>query len=621
MSENPVDLSILALFDDLTRCTSVLTDGASDEVFLAFVQSYQDIKRAYCHGNEEIRRLQQELDEALTTISNLETKLNNARRLHDLENRMRKRAENERDDLERKMRICRDLLWKDGEARDDETRSKLAFLNSPRRRRSFFGEHTIDEEEPGPLGFGNTTGSLLSDMSVTVSEEDFLDNHREKGQKRTKSVRSDASTSLGKRFRPSSDARRRSSHRTMEVDATDKIVASTKVTVPQGDGPIVAESVIEARPQDEEHEEEQQQRFFTPKKGKSPSRRVKPMAPSAPPMEDLTSLEEPELAKGSARKDHEEVVYATVHKQATPTSVHRQHHFTPRTHFGGDVCAGCGKKIRFGTSASKCRDCRIVIHTGCTSTFSMCCVPPVAGGRDGKATIQHRTPAQGPMVPPLIVYCVSEIEARGLTEVGIYRVSGSEKEVKALKEKFLRGKGVPQINNVDVHVLCGTVKDFLRSLPEPLMPRAQWNDFCNAIQNPSPERAQRELFDAIENMPQANRDTLAFLIQHFQRIAQVPQVKMPIGNIAKIFAPTIVGTSHSDVSNHHAVLAQINIQVEILEALLGIPTDYWMRFVMYDSGSTDETPKQTPSKYAVTPIRKPREKKYYDTPPFYPKKK
>uniref|UniRef100_A0A1B0DM92 Rho-GAP domain-containing protein n=1 Tax=Phlebotomus papatasi TaxID=29031 RepID=A0A1B0DM92_PHLPP len=615
MSEQP-DLSLLALFDDLTRCTSVLTDGASDEIFLAFLKSYQDVKKAFCHGTEEIQRLQQELDDALTNISDLETKLNNARRLHDLENRMRKKAENERDDLERKMRICRELLMKDGDARDDETRSKLAFLNSPRRRRSFFGEHTIDEEEgAGRLGYGNTTGSLLSDMSVTVSEEDFLDHH-EKAQKRTKSRRSDANASLGKRFRLSSDARHRSSHRAMEIDATDKIVASTKVTVPQsGDGPIVAESVIEARPSMEGQNEEKpadEERYITPRKGSH------------------------EVGGATGRKDHEEVVYATVHKQATPSSVQRQHNFISRTYFGTEFCAQCGKRVRFGGMVSKCKDCRVLVHADCAINYTACCVPPSAGGRDGKGTISNLAPIQGPMVPPLIVHCVNEIEARGLTEVGIYRISGSDKEVKALKEKFLRGKGVPQINNVDIHVLCCTVKDFLRSLPDPLMPRAQWSEFSNAVQNTNPERVQSELFEAIERMPQANRDTLAFLIQHFQRIAQVPEIRMPIGNIAKVFAPTIVGNSGADVNNHHAILAEIGIQVffyllnriekkmiiqvSIMEALLNIPTEYWMRFVMYESTS-DDMPKRTPSRYAVSPIRKPRKEKYFDTPPYNLKRK
>lgn len=37
------------------------------------------------------------------------------------------------------------------------------------------------------------------------------------------------------------------------------------------------------------------------------------------------------------------------------------------------------------------------------------------------------------MVPALVVHCTNEVENRGLSEVGIYRVPGSEKDVKELK--------------------------------------------------------------------------------------------------------------------------------------------------------------------------------------------
>jgi hypothetical protein len=41
-----------------------------------------------------------------------------------------------------------------------------------------------------------------------------------------------------------------------------------------------------------------------------------------------------------------------------------------------------------------------------------------------------------------------QIESRGLSEVGLYRVPGSEREVKDLKEKFLKGKGSPILSKV-----------------------------------------------------------------------------------------------------------------------------------------------------------------------------
>ena len=37
------------------------------------------------------------------------------------------------------------------------------------------------------------------------------------------------------------------------------------------------------------------------------------------------------------------------------------------------------------------------------------------------------------MIPALVIHCTNEVEARGLTEQGIYRLSGSEREVKELK--------------------------------------------------------------------------------------------------------------------------------------------------------------------------------------------
>lgn len=109
------------------------------------------------------------------------------------------------------------------------------------------------------------------------------------------------------------------------------------------------------------------------------------------------------------------------------------------------------------------------------------------------------------------------MEERGLSEVGIYRVSGSKNEIKNLKERILRGKALPNLSSVDVHVLCGCIKDFLRGLREPLIPTNLWTTFSNAVQMIEDAAIERELFAAVDQLPQANRDTLAFLILHLQR--------------------------------------------------------------------------------------------------------
>lgn len=81
----------------------------------------------------------------------------------------------------------------------------------------------------------------------------------------------------------------------------------------------------------------------------------------------------------------------------------------------------------------------------------------------------------------------------------------------------MRGKSLPTLSNVDIHVICGCIKDFLRSLREPLIPTNLWKDFSNAVQTVDEKTAVHELFAAINKLPQANRDTLAFLVMHLQR--------------------------------------------------------------------------------------------------------
>lgn len=196
--------------------------------------------------------------------------------------------------------------------------------------------------------------------------------------------------------------------------------------------------------------------------------------------------------------------------------------------------------------------------------------------------IADYAPTNAPMVPGIIVHCINEIESRGLNEVGIYRVSGSEKDVKSLRERFIRGKAIPSLANIDVHVLCGCIKDFLRNLREPLIPTALWKDFCNAAQNVSDTEAMKDLYRAVNSLPLANRDTLAFLMQHFLRVANSSEVKMPASNIAKVFGPTIVGYSSAD-PDEFAIFTETMIQASVMEKLLSIPNEYWSRVLQVES--------------------------------------
>lgn len=355
------------------------------------------------------------------------------------------------------MRCVRDLLKNERDIRD-ETRDKLAFLNSPRKRRSVMmgtstDRQTIHEETACDDDDINSTGSLLSDMSVTKSEDDFLDCRRSTQWRRHRpSMNNNTSLNAsGKRLRLSTERQRRSSSRVIEIGATDRIVASTKVTLPKnGTGPIVAESVISAKPMKRAAPAPPTEAFVTPRKGgqtvvaaghggnKTPFASKRSRSPTAPPSEDVNAIQYAKLAPRTP---------------APAPMTLKRHQFLQKTIFvQSESCSHCGKRIRFSASCLKCRDCRATLHMQCREAFTSNCIPatttttPNHKGGKQMGTISEYAPSIGPMVPALIVHCVNEIEARGLTEEGIYRHCGSDLMVKQLKEAFLRGKSIPPVS-------------------------------------------------------------------------------------------------------------------------------------------------------------------------------
>ena len=85
----------------------------------------------------------------------------------------------------------------------------------------------------------------------------------------------------------------------------------------------------------------------------------------------------------------------------------------------------------------KCRECRAVCHPECREKVPLPCVPTGSAQRTPSKSALGRggqladyVPRTSPMVPAIIVHCVNELDTRGLHEVGLYRIPGSEKEVR-----------------------------------------------------------------------------------------------------------------------------------------------------------------------------------------------
>ncbi|XP_043931333.1 rac GTPase-activating protein 1-like [Protopterus annectens] len=280
------------------------------------------------------------------------------------------------------------------------------------------------------------------------------------------------------------------------------------------------------------------------------------------------------------------------------------HKFMTKTTIHPETCMPCGKKIRFGKLSIKCRDCRLVAHPECRDRCPRICLPNcIYGPVNGEGVLADFAPTTAPMIPSLIVHCVKEVEERGLSETGIYRISGCERTIKDLKQKFLRGKGVPLLSKVsDIHVVCGLLKDFLRNLKEPLVTFRLHSAFMKAVEITDDDNSIAAIYQAVGELPKANRDTMAFLMLHLQKVMGSPVCKMDKTNLARVFGPTLIGHAVPEPSPL-AIMQDTAHQSKVVARLLSIPAEYWKPFILSDNLKTAPAvslPTKIPSSSSLT---------------------
>ncbi|XP_075707924.1 rac GTPase-activating protein 1 [Rhinoderma darwinii] len=539
-------LNLRNIFEQLIRQVEGLNEGIEPQ-FIQLATNFDDFRRKWQKTEPELAKSRELLMKTETERSALEVKLKHARNQVDVEIKRRQRAEAECEKLERQIQLIKELLMCDTSGSiqlSEQQRSALAFLNN-RTHVSTDGNgtrrlSTIDE-----------SGSILSDISFDKTEDSldwdssFVRNVRLKKREKRRSSR------------PQTDGPPVPSKRTrsfgLAVDpANESIVTKTTVTVPNNGGIIEAVSTIETVP------------YYTRSRKTA---QLQPWSSDSSLMSRQFERNEADICR-------------------TPQNHGmRLHDFVSKTVIKPESCVPCGKRIKFGKLSLKCRDCRVVSHPECRDRCPLPCIPTSGNTpvRIGEGTLADFTPPTSPMIPPLVVHCVSEIEQRGLHETGLYRISGCDRTVKDLKEKFLRGKSVPLLSKVDdIHAVCGFLKDFLRNLKEPLLTFRLNKPFMTAAEISDDDNSIAAIYQAVDELPAANRDTLAFLMIHLQRVAESPDCRMDVNNLSKVFGPTLVGHAVPD-PDPMTILKDTKSQPKVVERLMSLPADYWNQFMMVEN--------------------------------------
>lgn len=546
-------MSLQGLYDTMRTHVDLLNENIEPN-FIQMAQNFDDCRRKWLHAEVELGSCKESLAKTETERGALVVKLKHARNQVDVEIRRRQKAEAECEKLDRQIQLIRDLLTSEGSSNSiqlsAEQRSALAFLSTNCQANPHLNTSrrlmTIDE-----------SASILSDISFDKTDDslDWDSSHvRPVPIKKREKRRSSRNHIEGP---PPASKRTRSTGRTSGM-GNESLITKTTVTVPADGGPVEAVSTIESVP------------YWTRSKRKTAA------------MEwDSESVKSEDVFKQPANPVEEGVMPNT---PQTKNGV-RVHDFVSKTVIKPESCVPCGKKIKFGKLSLKCRDCRVVSHPECRDRCPLPCIPNLGATpvKIGDGVLADYVPETSPMIPPLVVHCISEIEQRGLHEAGLYRLSGAERTVRELKDKFLRSKTVPVLSKVeDIHAITGLLKDFLRNLKEPLVTFRLNRPFMNAAEVEDDDNSFALMYQTISDLPQANRETLAFMVLHLQRVAESLDTKMDVSNLARVFGPTLVGHAIPN-PDPMTILQDTKRQPKVVERLLALPGSYWSQFVFADA--------------------------------------
>lgn len=127
---------------------------------------------------------------------------------------------------------------------------------------------------------------------------------------------------------------------------------------------------------------------------------------------------------------------------------------------------------------------------------------------------------EGRPIPYIVTRCIEEVELQGMDYEGIYRKSGGASSLRAIIDAFEAGGEVNFDNLVgsgDICAVTSALKQYLRTLPDPLLPYACYDRFLQASTGTDTLLRMAKFRGVLDTMPKVNYDSLALLMQHLAR--------------------------------------------------------------------------------------------------------
>ncbi|KAM3956400.1 LOW QUALITY PROTEIN: rho GTPase-activating protein 4 [Aphomia sociella] len=149
----------------------------------------------------------------------------------------------------------------------------------------------------------------------------------------------------------------------------------------------------------------------------------------------------------------------------------------------------------------------------------------------------------GGRLPVVLTSCVRVVAGYGLRHQGVFRVSGSQVEMQALRAAFERGEDpLAHVRDAsDINSVCGLLKMYLREVRPPLLPPQLQDVLLRIAALPSDAEFVRRMRDTLAALPQPAVLVLRYLFAFLSHLTEYSEHNMmDAWNLAICLGPTLL---------------------------------------------------------------------------------
>ncbi|XP_052105522.1 uncharacterized protein LOC127738356 [Mytilus californianus] len=167
---------------------------------------------------------------------------------------------------------------------------------------------------------------------------------------------------------------------------------------------------------------------------------------------------------------------------------------------------------------------------------------------------------------PRFLVDAADIIKKNIDQEGLFRKSGAVSRIKELKEKIEKGEDLGSANIVDVTVL---IKQFFKSLPEPLFTSTYHDAFIRCIQLPNKDDSYRALLLLCLLLPGEHISTIRYMMSLLKLISEhSDKNKMDATNLSVVLAPNFLYLNSKSEKMNSVEEKLLQFQTSVVEVLI-----------------------------------------------------